>query len=348
MNIVYFSNNKADMPFLTSEFIHFWLERVGKTNSLFKEDPFLLIKKNSLGLQIWESCGRGLVDYFDLSDLSEPSLHSFLQNQSENEWDLTILYNVVLPLSTEQFIHTITNKCDILARQFFVDISPFLKIEQTWDGFYTSTKSGKFRYNLRRAERKLDEIGGLEVVHYVTPDEVKQNIDTAFEIYKQRWEGKYTSSKFSKPEWRDFYKDVAVAFAEKGWMDLVFLKVGDKPIAFCYGFIFNNKYYFYITAIEPNPVYEKYSPGMVLIKHLLEESFKKGLEEFDFMLGDEAYKKVWTKDYREVYTYIIGRNTLKSKLVFYLYTSGFLLKQKVRKSKRLRGIVERVLLLLGK
>lgn len=341
-------------PFLTSEFIHLWLKRVeGEDKALpglFKEKSFwlpLLVKKNSLGLRICESCGHGFADYFDLSGLSEVSLHSFWQNQSGNQWDLMILYNIVPPLSTGQFINSLTGENEVFVRRFFVDISPFLRIEQTWDKFF-STKGRKFRYNLNRAERKLDEMGGLKVVHCITPDVIEQNINKAFEIHSKRWEGRYSSSRFSKPDWQGFYKDLAIAFAENGWMDLVFLEVGCKPIAFSYGFIFNDKYYFYVTAIDPDPTYEKYSPGMILIKRLLQEAFNKDLEEFDFMLGDEAYKRIWTKDYREVYTYIIGRNTLKSKLAFYLYTSGFGLKQKIRKSMRLRGIAERVLLLLGK
>ena len=341
---------KTKNPFLTSEFVDLWHKRKNGEKSevsftLFNDSCWAipLLFQNRLGLRVCQTFGRGFVDYFDISDLDASSIHSFSKNHSEYKWDLMILHNVVSSSSTNQLIQTVTMKDNLQIQDFFVSRAPFLKIDQNWDMFY-ETKKKKFRYNLNRAERKLNEIGDLKLVHHTTPDQIAQNLDLAFDIHWKRWQGRYNSSRFSHPAWKAFYRELAIAFAEKGWMDLVLLEVGGKSIAFSYGFIFNNKYYFYVTAIDPDTAYEKYSPGTVLIRHLLEKAFESGLDEFDFMLGDEAYKRIWTKSYREVYTYALTRNALKAKLIFFIYAGGLGIKQKIRQSKTLPHLAQRILL----
>ena len=54
----------------------------------------------------------------------------------------------------------------------------------------------------------------------------------------------------------------------------------------------------------------RYSPGRLLLEHLLESSFEQGLREFDFTIGDEPYKSAFCNASDALYRLIRPRSAL--------------------------------------
>jgi CelD/BcsL family acetyltransferase involved in cellulose biosynthesis len=222
------------------------------------------------------------------------------------------------------------------------DWAPYVSIRDPWDTYYRR-KRKKFRYNLRRAEQKLGEIGAVDFLHTTRPEEIERRIDWAFGLYAKSPHCRAKSSLWMTTKGRELLRQVALRFAARGWMDLTFLLVGGVPVAFCYGFRTETDYYFYATAFDPDPRYRPYSPGTLLVKHVLQRSFDLGVERFDFMLGDEPYKRVWATDLERVSTHVVAKRTARSRAGLLVYSGLLRSRDLVRRSPRVRELAKRAL-----
>jgi len=68
------------------------------------------------------------------------------------------------------------------------------------------------------------------------------------------------------------------------------LSAGQNLLAINISAVWDNRFYSWISSF--NAEYAKYSTGRVLLDFLLKESYQNGDKEYDFLLGNEAYK--WT------------------------------------------------------
>ena len=71
-------------------------------------------------------------------------------------------------------------------------------------------------------------------------------------------------------------------------LDLAFLTVDGQPIAFQYGFVQGNRYYAYNTSFDES--YGAYSPGVLLMDHLIRALIQDGTETLDLLVGEAPYK----------------------------------------------------------
>ena len=89
--------------------------------------------------------------------------------------------------------------------------------------------------------------------------------------------------------------------------------------------------------------FKNFSPGRLLLENLIKWSIEKGIRVFDFTIGDEDYKKVWTNS---VITLSVSVNPVTIKGVIY---SLFLkLKHKIKKMTLVRNITKKIYNLLRK
>jgi CelD/BcsL family acetyltransferase involved in cellulose biosynthesis len=75
---------------------------------------------------------------------------------------------------------------------------------------------------------------------------------------------------------------------EKDCLQLAFLTVAGQKVAGYLSFDFLNRIWVYNSGLDRR--YVSYSPGWVLLGHLLQWANENGRDEFDFMRGKEDYK----------------------------------------------------------
>ena len=97
-------------------------------------------------------------------------------------------------------------------------------------------------------------------------------------------------------------------------LDLTLLEVDGCPVAGSLGFVDGETYYYYLPAFEPELA--PLAPSGLLLSHLIERSFERGLRRFDFMLGDEPYKARWATEERETVNLVVGAPTLRGQAAF--------------------------------
>jgi CelD/BcsL family acetyltransferase involved in cellulose biosynthesis len=170
--------------------------------------------------------------------------------------------------------------------------SPWVDTQGGWEGFEAGL-SGKFLRDLRRRRRQLEQVGEVSV-------EVREGtelLEEAFRLEASGWKEKRGTAILSRPSTRRFYRDVAEWAAPRGLLRLAFLRLDDRPIA-CQYALEDGRWYFLKGGIDPELL--RFAPGKLLVHAMIERACAEGLESFEFLGADEAWKNDWQPAHREL------------------------------------------------
>ncbi len=163
----------------------------------------------------------------------------------------------------------------------FSDLKPFLNP----DSFLQSLKAS-LRGDIRRQIRRISEKGPLILYHYKTVDESLDVLPQFLKLHSRQWPNAYKAP--------GFHRNLISAGIESGIVDFTSLKCGEKIFGYHLGFIYNNRYYYYMPATDHE--FENLSPGKVHMYKLIEYAIERSCQIFDHLRGDENYKAGWTND----------------------------------------------------
>ena len=94
---------------------------------------------------------------------------------------------------------------------------------------------------------------------------------------------------------------------EKNFSNYSILKLDNKIISAHVGYIHKDTFYHIMPTHDIN--YNKFSPGNVLLKKMIEVSLDlKDINFFNFTIGPEVYKKKWSNKSNYLYTLFISHN----------------------------------------
>ena len=340
----------AFSPFSAREFLQAWRDWTGPSRDLTKafvsgrlSQHLTASRLGPFNIRSFPWVGYG--DYLDFPFCGQPNMEivALLEELKEDrEWDLLVLPNLLDDSPTLANIRDMAPWYGLTCQVLEVGVAPYLRLEGNWQAFY-GTRPRKFRQNLKWSEKRLAHFGRVEFIHCVGEESLDEWLNWAFRIYAGRWKGRYTSSTFLSSG-REFYRLFAIYMARQGCLDLAFITIDGQPIAFCYALIYGGCYYYYVAAMDSDPRYVAFSPGTLLLKHLIECAFEKGLSRFDFMLGNEPYKYRWTETARSVFTLLVANPAAaKSRLALSLYIQVNRFRDKLRSSKTVRWLADRIL-----
>ena len=133
-----------------------------------------------------------------------------------------------------------------------------------WDVFCPQRSKG-FRKKTNSRLRRLSAIGEIEFERHATFQNVSDLagcIETALNLESLGWKGEQLSARNSHPAIRDFYLKTLQGLAEQGMLEVQFLKLEDRAIAFEIGFRSHGTYYSYKIGFAPE--FSKFSPGQII------------------------------------------------------------------------------------
>lgn len=142
--------------------------------------------------------------------------------------------------------------------------------------------------SLRRRRRLLERSGRLEIRDVNSADEVASWLDAFFEQHITRWAQTSTPSLFVDPRNQAFYRTLTTRVAPQGWLLFSVITLNGHPVAFHYGFDFNDSITWYKPSFDI--ARSASSPGLVMVSHLIDVARERGRRELDFTLGAEAFK----------------------------------------------------------
>jgi CelD/BcsL family acetyltransferase involved in cellulose biosynthesis len=169
----------------------------------------------------------------------------------------------------------------------------------------------KFRANLRRSRRQLEEQGTLALKHYTTAD--PEALQRFYDLEGSGWKGKQGTAIKCDPSTRQFYDAVAQAAARHGYFSLEFLELNGKAIAAHFGLNFHGRYY--VPKAGYDEAFHRYGPGQLLIHEVLSESVTRGLRELDFVGPATWDESRWAPARRTHFRIFIFRKHLYGRLL---------------------------------
>jgi len=202
----------------------------------------------------------------------------------------------------------------------------FMELPKTWDE-YVKKLSRKSRYNIMKKERDLASKCRLEFSVCDSATALNETIETLSELHRKRMLQKGISGSSITGGFWKFQKDVAGDFFAKGWLMIGLLKADGKIIACQYAYLYRNKLFHYQSGFDP--AWRKYSIGLISNAHMIQESIRRGLTEYDFLRGNEDYKYHWASRARACSDIIIASRNVRAKF-FMLACRGQALMQNAK------------------
>ena len=185
-------------------------------------------------------------------------------------------------------------------------------LNNSWEIFYKNTVKNKLQSDSRRQRRRLSDIGEL---HFVVADskEIKMGIISKMIDQKsRRYREMGVGDMFTVPEHKAFYEKLTDIQNENLNIHCAALFVGDITVATHVGIVDQDTFYYLMPSHEGG-YWEKFSPGRLLLEHLIEWSIQNKLKVFDFTIGGEHYKKDWCDTETPLFE-ILKPFTLKGKM----------------------------------
>jgi len=182
-------------------------------------------------------------------------------------------------------------------------VCPYIKIAGDYVD-YVQSLSANHRYNLRRLTRRLSEQYTILVDVAIEPQAVQESIEILFVLHRKRWSEKQGESKFDNRLSWEFHRRLAEVLAQDGAVRLYTLRCNDRYVAALYGFLYDNRLYYYQAGFDPE--FNKNSVGLILMGKILDLCHQHQYQEFDFLRGQEAYKLNWAKQTRQTMACIVA------------------------------------------
>lgn len=296
--------------FLSYEWMHNWWQVYGTGEELFLlicrsvEDGALvgilpLYRKQEgwlprvklLKFIAGSDVGSDFLEPVNLPGKRQQVFESFFEylEKNKHEWDVIEFSSVEVDSSFYFFLNDKKNKFSTFVPDS-IQICPYVTLPESW-GEMLSSLSKKVRQKVGYYRRSLARNGSYEIARVADEKELKDSLDYLMRIRKDRLEAKGIDFDKVSCLYKKFHEKIMADFLRKGWLDLYFLKFQNKPVAFVYQFVFQERIFFYQTGFDRT--YGAQSVGFVLLGHVIEGAIKEKKILFEFLRGDEKYKYDW-------------------------------------------------------
>src|SRR4051794_15562510 len=158
--------------------------------------------------------------------------------------------------------------------------SPYVQLEGDFDA-YEETLETKFRRETARRRRRLEEQGRLEIAFTDGSEELETQLREGFAVEASGWKAEHGSAIASHPETEAFYSDVASWAADRGWLQLGFLRLDGRALAFSFLLVLADT--MHVVKVGFDPEYRKFAPGSLLTRASIQRAFEQGLSCYDFL-----------------------------------------------------------------
>jgi hypothetical protein len=147
--------------------------------------------------------------------------------------------------------------------------------------------SANHRADLKRKAKKVmaDHQGNVKVYCYREPGELEAAIPEIERIAQKTYQRGLGVGFQDSEEIRRRLR----LCANKGWLRIYVLNLGDTPCAFWIGTLYHGSFCSDYLAFDPR--FGTYSPGTFLLMKVLEEFCATGVREVDFGFGEGRYKE---------------------------------------------------------
>jgi CelD/BcsL family acetyltransferase involved in cellulose biosynthesis len=187
------------------------------------------------------------------------------------------------------------NPFALLPRQVSANDCPLLTMAP--GGPPVSRISNSFRRRLKGKERKLQALPGYGYRLATSDADIKHLLDWFFTIKPQRMAAQSLPNVFADPGVEDFIRDACMTKLAGGGhaIDIHALECDDEVIAIFAGVADGHRFSMMFNTYTLSGS-SKYSPGLILMRDIIDHYAERGFTSLDLGIGSDDYKRLFCKD----------------------------------------------------
>lgn len=207
---------------------------------------------------------------------------------SDDRWD--VLEFPRLDDDTEQWLKRAVGAFDreLASVSRTADICPYVALPGSWEDFLRGLRSDS-RKDLGRRWRRLREQGDVAIERVQEPEHLERAWGVLLRLHDERRQIAGGRSAFTAPRSLAFHRVFLERAAERGWLRLYLMRVGNQYVAAEYCLSLGRRVVDLQTGFDA--AWSRFGVSTLLLSHAIQEAIVEGATEFDFLRGGEVYKQ---------------------------------------------------------
>jgi CelD/BcsL family acetyltransferase involved in cellulose biosynthesis len=191
---------------------------------------------------------------------------------------------------------------------------------------------------LRRYLRAMEREGLVTFVHLRSQQQIQAALPAFADAHVARFQATHRVSSLSTPERRLFLSELARQFSDTGVVTLSMLLVGDRSVAWNYGFQFRGSWFWYQPTFDSSQ--EENSPGHCLLSRIVIDACDiDGMHVVDLGLGAEGYKERFGNSTRQTLYVTVSKSWRRHIWEVARYRAASLMKRSPKVESALRDVL---------
>jgi CelD/BcsL family acetyltransferase involved in cellulose biosynthesis len=278
-------------PFQTYGWARAWLRHLGEGAEpwiLLAGDPVAallpLVLKRVRGVRVLGLLGEGVSDYLGLLPHDRGAeFAAAIGKRLSQETRRFDLLNFRGFHSTDGVRSELLEALGRPAAQRLYERCPHVDTSGDWKE-YLGTRRKKFRANLKRAARRVEAHGEVEVAREAATPELFAEM---LEVERESWKWEHGTAYLSAPAKYAFMQEVILEGRVRH--ELWTCRVAGVLAGFAVVFTDDRTRHYYLPSFRSRFT----DAGTFLLGEIVRDSFESPFSEFDFLQGDESYKLAW-------------------------------------------------------
>ena len=166
----------------------------------------------------------------------------------------------------------------------------------------------------RKVRRSMEALGDLSTEWASTSDHALDILQELIELHQSRWRAAGKPGAFSDQRFIRFHSELIPRLLPERRVILFRVRAGSGTVGCLYHFVERKRALFYQSGFA---VHEdrRITPGFVAFVLCMDECAKEGLVEYDFLAGDDRYKRDLATTTRELVWATLRRPALRWRLL---------------------------------
>jgi CelD/BcsL family acetyltransferase involved in cellulose biosynthesis len=188
--------------------------------------------------------------------------------------------------------------------------SPYVAIDGTWEEYFRTQKTQRFRKTVRNIENRLHRGHRVEVQELSTVDPDGPVMAEVMEVSRQSWKGARGLAMATMRGMPTFFHELTRRASANGWLRVWILRLDGRAVATEYQIVADGRVHALRADFDPSLA--DLSPGAYLNQRIVQALFEGGkVHEYDMGPGDRLYKARWASGAHETATLVIFRSSVR-------------------------------------
>jgi len=256
----------------------------------------------------WAIGDDGCPDHLDFPALPGARMDAIAEELLAVPWHLLLLTSVAEQAANLPRLAAAMSARGCAVRRRPMTACPYIDLPASWDA-YLSGLSASRRQTIRRKERALSRDHQVTLTFH-GQDSLDAGWRHFVALHERRWG---QTGGYADRQQLTLTRRFAAACARDGTLWLATLGLDGEPAAAWYGFAQGDTLYYYQGGFDPK--WRKEGVGQVLHGLVIQRAIESGIRRYDFLRGDEAYKKEWAHSARICHEWCVFRPGLRGLLL---------------------------------